>query len=222
LCFISDFSWKGPARSVVSDEFCLVASLVADMIVLWNVIGGTIHHTFSFGEPISAIAFDEAFGLWIATESQIMLISVNNEMIAKCSIDVAITTIAPVILHSSRFDGGAICGTEDGSVVIARADFRHKVVDTRVMTSEHRTRIENVVVHPSRKSFVTVDQAGVCCQWIAVGLGSDTLRLDMYRHCHVCGSKASVFCQTCRGATCRACLDDQSLICALCVGLDAY
>jgi hypothetical protein len=65
--------------SVASRVHGIVATPSGMKPALWEIFGGTIHRVVDFQSEIVAMAFDEEFGVWVATEKQGHLISVGGE-----------------------------------------------------------------------------------------------------------------------------------------------
>jgi WD40 repeat protein len=217
--FVNDFSMKLVPRSIVSDSFWVAATASVNTLVIWEIFGGTIHRVVEFDEKITNIAFDECFGVWVATVTHIFFVSVNGDVIASSSIDQEVSALASFQMHHSHCARLAVGGSTSGGVWLLEPNFACRVVEFKRLPSEHRAQVCGIVIHPGNKMFVTVDEDGKCFVWSGIGVGGEGLAVEMYRACNVCGGAPEAVCQSCLGGVCRRCCPEGK--CLLCLGLGA-
>ena len=206
LLQISEFPWKGSPVSAISGVHWLVATFVRNMLVLWDMFGGVIHRTLSFSSKITAIAFDEHYGVWVATPSQGYFVSVNGEILATRKLKEEITKIAAFQHHDVQHDRYAVCGTSSGAIYLAMVRFDTHTIDVKVLPSEHKSEIVNIIILQLNKSFITVDCTEIACHWSAPGAAPPPLHPSCYFKCCVCyDGDCQVTCKSCGHAMCRQC-----------------
>ena len=206
LLQISEFAWKGSPVSAISGVHWLVATFVRNMLVLWDMFGGVIHRTFSFGSKITAIAFDEHYGVWVATPNQGYFVSVNGEILATRKLPEEITKIGAFQHHDVQHDRYAVCGTSSGSIYLAMVRFDTHTIDVKVLPSEHKSEIVNIIILQLNKSFITVDCTEIACHWSAPAASPPPLHPSCYLKCCVCyDDDCQVPCKSCGHAMCRRC-----------------
>jgi hypothetical protein len=223
VSLIVDFSWDVLPYSCASGVHALVASVVADTLVLWTMTSGMIHRVIKLGESIVAVAFDEEVGVWVATHRHGYFVSINGDIIAETEFAELVTALAALQLHRSQVVRSAIAGTVSGGVYLLHPLASIGRIDVVKLPSPHKHEIANVVVSPTARSFVTTDANEVCYMWTTPGVVGDRIRLATFARCAICNKEPGRMCASCGRAICARCvspLTDQR--CALCVSLDAY
>jgi hypothetical protein len=216
--FLVDFSWAAKPKSSVSGVHGLIASAVGPQLVLWNIFSGTIHRVLDFEESITAVAFDEESGIWATTPSCGRFVSVNGKILAEIRLTEKVTVIASLTVDSPRRPRAAIVGTSSGSLFVLEAKLDGGVVDSKRLPSQHRHPIENIVVHPSMKAFVSVDKERMSFMWTAPVVSGQIVPAGVYAKCHACDAEASGTCPSCGRAVCGQCLAPRPDVrCAFCV-----
>jgi hypothetical protein len=217
LMVLSDFSWDILPRSMCGGAVGLAATAAGEWLILWEICLGTVHRSMKFESKIVAFAFDDEHGVWIGTQDRLWLVSVNGDRLACLEMLERLTAIAAVPLHGSQTPRSAICGTISGGVFLARPNLRKRVLEVKMLHSEHTSRIETIAVHPDLKSFVTVDSEGACFAWSAFNIGGAAISPGLHESCALCLREPTESCLSCRRAVCRKCC--QGGMCALCLGL---
>jgi hypothetical protein len=188
--------------------------------VLWDIVSGRIHRSLRWESGISAAAFDESCGVWIATGAKAFLVGINGGEVGGVELDSKIVKIAVIPLHSSELSRAALFGTETGALVLVSLDLIRGESAVKQLQSEHRAQITCIVVRSSLKSFVSSDAAGVSCLWTAAGLGGEPINVAMFEMCAYCWGKPVVSCPMCDRAVCRECIGDSpDAVCSLCAAL---
>jgi hypothetical protein len=92
-------------------------------------------------------------------------------------------------------------------------------MDWRELQSEHRAVIVQIVVHPSLKAFLSVDERRAVWLWTSVeGMWMERLRLDGMDGCAICGAAPRAQCTACARAVCSRCrcCCGQRILCGMC------
>ena len=211
LNLLSDFSWSGACKSVISGVHWVCATARQVHVVLWDIVTGTVLRDFK-PEPfttVTAIDIDETCGdFWLATEKCGYVFNVNGYLMARIELDRRITKIAVERQPISRNSRYAICGCDDGSMVIASPCVETKQADIRKLPSPHKAPIVDIVIQPDNQSFVSLDVSGNAFIWSGVGLVPPSVDIQCYRReCAMCGSMISGKCKRCGRPVCDVCLN---------------
>jgi hypothetical protein len=218
MSFLVDFSWEVKPRSSISGAHGLIASALGRRLVIWNIFSGTIHRMLDFEESIVAVAFDEDSGIWAATPSRAYFVSVNGTTLAEIGLTEKVTVIVSVTVESPKRPRAAIVGTTSGSLFVLEAKFDRGVVDSKRLPSQHKHPIENIVVHPSLRAFISVDKEKMSFMWTAPGVSGEAAPPGVRAKCHACDAEAAGTCPSCGRAVCGQCLAPQPDVrCAFCV-----
>jgi hypothetical protein len=175
-----------------------------------------------FPQKVIQIAQDEEYGIWIVTNCHIYLYSINGDLLGQSGIDRDIQCISAIQLHRARVKRALICGTAAGEVFLAQPLFETQLIDFVKLPSPHLGAIVKIVVRPSGKSFVSIDQSEICCLWTAPGIKGMNGKITHFETCVICGETPHVFCGSCNRPLCRQCCMQPDGWCALCVGLNVY
>jgi WD40 repeat protein len=220
---ISDFSWKMRVRSVPNGVHCIVASALERKLVLWELLRGNLHRVLEFESEILCIAQDEEYGVWVATEGHVYLVSINGLILAKSEITKCVVTMQAIPRHRSETARTLVCGTTTGEIYLLMPLFATGKIDFNRLPSPHERAVEKIVLNPSGKSFVSIDADEICYRWSVPGMKARDLRIGCYGECGVCGGQPPVlFCASCNRAVCGACGISGDGCCSLCSGIDVY
>ncbi|OHT08123.1 hypothetical protein TRFO_23489 [Tritrichomonas foetus] len=216
---LSDFNWSTKPASKISGMNFICASMFKNDVVLWEIMNGTVHRRLKFSTKVTSIAIDDEFGaVWVATVGIYYFITLNGQQLASMEFqNDVITVMTPIQLTFADPNRYVICGTETGEVFIATPRIKNGGIDIKKLPSQHGKAIKSIIIHPSRKSFLTVDEDGFVFNWTASGLLSQPLCFNFYECAH-CKSSPKTFCQSCGRVVCHNCMKeaDHQRMCIMC------
>jgi hypothetical protein len=216
---LSDFSWFERPVSVVSGFHFVVATALRDAVVLWDAVGGGLHKRREFGAEVRRLAMDEEFGVWVALEGEVLLLTINGEIVARTDVPVRVTAITAAPQKEEAVDRAAIYGAEDGRVWLVCAHCDERKLDWRQLPSEHRAPVADIGVHGSLKAFITADERRAVFLWTAgEARWMERMRIEAMDGCAVCAAPARTVCAACGRAVCGRCkcIIGQRTLCAFC------
>jgi hypothetical protein len=152
-----------------------------------------------FEERIVAVAFDEELGIWPAIASRGHFVSVNGKAFTEISLTEKVIIIVCLTVDSPRRPRATIVGMSFESLFVLELKFGRGIVDSTRLPSSHKDPIENLVVHPSMRAFISVDMEktpNTNCE-VAPGI--------IFAMCHACDAGASSTCPSCGRSVCGQC-----------------
>jgi hypothetical protein len=199
---VSEFSLGFDQISSVSGRDWLCATASQKVLVLWDIVRGTIHRKMEFEKRISAVAIGESnFCVWVASGETVFLLGLNGFCFAQLQLDEEVTALTPIEGELS-----AICGTEHGKLNFLNLTVETGVLASEAMESQHHDRIERIVIQREIKRYISVDVAGGVYRWSARGIPEPEMESMVFTSCAVCTNPTHTICQFCNKAICGQCL----------------
>jgi WD40 repeat protein len=221
LALVSDFTWSTRPLSGVSGSSGVIGTAVYQKVVIWELTIGTIHRIVDFTEEIRSLSVDDESGIWIVTDEKIYFVSMNGPVVAEATVHEKVTKIVSIPLRNSQPNRAAICGTESGNVFILEPKVLTGQIAAKKLSSEHQSPIDQIVISPSLKSFLTIDGDENCYVWTAIGMGGDPLRPSLFEACCLCCGEPNLICSSCNRAVCRQCVaGGTDTRCCLCLSMN--
>ncbi|KAH0794966.1 Beige/BEACH domain containing protein [Histomonas meleagridis] len=221
LRFLNDFSWNtSHPKSTVSGSQFICATARGDHVVLWEINHGTIHRDLKFEfSVVKSIAFDEIFNaIWIATNKFGYFVSINGDTLAYIKIEDNVTAMAVMPLSIEENDRKVICGCSNGSLFIASSRIENKTIEMKRLPSEHKAKIDHIVINQNNKSFMSVDKDGIAYIWTAQGMNAQIVKPSFFDGCAICGNpQIHNCCSSCGRGICEKCMFGGT--CSLCAAL---
>jgi hypothetical protein len=214
---LSDISWFERPVSVVSGFHLIVATALRDAVAIWDAVGGGLHRRVECGANVRVLAMDDEFGVWVALDHELLLLTVNGERVAAVRVPARVTALAAVPQKEETVCRAAVCGADDGSIWAVQCDMRE--IDWRQLPSEHVAAVVEIVVHPSLKAFLSVDDERGVWLWTAIeGRWMERFKPEAMDGCATCGANAKAACAACGRAVCPRCrcVTGQRTLCGVC------
>lgn len=208
--------------SSISGADWIVATARDTHVLIWEIFTGSVHRDIRFKEQIEAVAIDEENGgVWIVSETHTYYYSINGELMAKTLIHETVTAIAALQLHPADRDRTAILGCENGHIYVISPRPDQGTVDFKRLPSMHEAAVNRLVLHPTLREFVSIDEDGVEYVWNAIGLDAPNQKAKIFSHCACCENPAQIICTRCNRAMCPRCISEQrfGIVCSHCVAL---
>lgn len=199
---LSEFSAGASPISAISGREWICATASGKILVLWEIITGTVHRVLTFDAPVSAVAFDErSCGVWAGVAQRAVFVSLNGTMLGE-------TTLPSPITALSQNDGAssALCGTENGLLFTISYDITTSNVLHREVTSEHDSRITRILWQRDAGCYLTVDASGQVLRWNRDGTPAPGLATSTLGKCTSCADPTRAICQFCNKPVCLQCL----------------
>jgi hypothetical protein len=191
-------------------------------MVLWDMFSGKIQRIVRFTEVIEVVGNDEEFGMWVVRKGIVSFISINGVELAGMRFEGEVRCLAAFQLEKGEIERVAVCGMGDGGVWMLMPLFEMKLIDCVKLGSPHLAAIEKVAIHPSGKSFVTVDADEIGYRWTVPGMRGGELKSGIFEGCAICGERPVMNCVSCTRGLCRGCGMSGDGRCGLCCGFDVY
>jgi hypothetical protein len=209
------FECDGEPSTCVSDRHALAATFCADRLTLWHIASASPHRALAFDVLVRAAAFDpQTESLIVATVSELVFLSINGEVLAKCAIDTGTRVSCATFVGNAEVKHGAFCGTDNGELWFAVPLYESGEVDLRPLTSPHLTdgaEIRELIVHRLKGGMLSVDKRGRVCAWTCL---SEThpprLNPGLFRKCHACRKPPTTCCAKCSLALCDGCSHERN------------
>jgi hypothetical protein len=199
---VSEFSLGFEQISSVSEKDWICATAAGKVLVLWDIVRGTVHRKLEFPKRISAVAIGETnFCVWVASGETVSLLGLNGMCFAQLQLAEEVTAVTPI-----EGELCAICGTEHGSLSFLSFTVETDVLTAQPMQSQHHDMIEKIVIQREIGRYLSVDKAGGVHRWSARGVPEPEGESLALTACTVCTSRTRIICQFCNKAICGECL----------------
>lgn len=198
---LSEFSAGASPVSSVSGRNWVCATASGKILVLWEIISGTVHRVLNFEREISAVAFDEvSFSVWAAVHNRIVLVGLNGVIVAETQLSQNVTALTRMEDNSS-----VICGTQEGGLFVVRYDFETEAIFQTEMQSQHKNAITKIVWQREERRYLSVDAIGKVFQWNTEGDLQTDLETSVFMSCSICTNPTQFICQFCNKPVCGQC-----------------
>ena len=198
---LSEFSAGSSPKSSVSSHEWVCATASGTILVLWEIVSGTVHRVIHFEDTVSAVSFDESSSsVWAAIGSRIVLIALNGAILAETQISERVSAL-------TRVDGetSAICGTDKGRLFVLRYDLEQEKISQTEMQSQHECYITKIVWQREVRRYLSVDVLGRVFQWNTEGTPETEVETSVFTSCAVCTNPTHTICQFCNKPICAQC-----------------
>jgi hypothetical protein len=234
---ITRFSWSAEengenlrhTKSAVSGNDFLCAISVKNVLTLWSFFTDRVYRRFDMDSNVLFVAFDESkYSFWCVTENKVQFITTNGILIAELNINDPnqpkhrITAFETVKVPLDIVTRCALCGTHRGSIIVVECDYERRTINKHSLNSPHKSEIVYISIHPSQKSFLSIDSAKNVYNWSGFNIGSPLMKQSLLLMCPFCSNKCSVLCELCNRVLCEDCIIDDKAGHFFCPNCFAY
>lgn len=199
---LSEFSAGASPISAISGREWMCATASGKILVLWEIITGTVHRVLTFDAPVSAVAFDERLcAVWAGVAQQAVFVSLNGTILGETMLPSCITALSQNDEASS-----ALCGTENGRLFTISYDITTSNILQREVSCEHDSRLTRILWQRDGGCYLTVDASGKVLRWNRDGTPAPGLATASLGKCTSCGDTTRAICQFCNKPVCLQCL----------------